>query len=67
MHRFTTIVAAIALTACAGATVASAAQGDTFKVKKAECKARADTMTFGIHKIKKSRWVKDCVAGKNPA
>jgi hypothetical protein len=66
MRRLTTIIAAVALTAFAGANIASAAQGDTYKVKKAECKAKADTMSFGIHKIKKSRWVKDCIAGKNP-
>ena len=67
MHRFTMIVAAVAFTAFAGTHVASAASGDEYKVKKAECKAKADTMSFGIHKIKKSRWVKDCIAGKNPA
>ena len=24
-------------------------------------------MNFGIHLIKKNRWVKDCIAGKHPA
>jgi len=62
--RLTTIVAALALASFAGVTVAPAATGDTYKVKKAECKKRADTMSFGVHLIKKNRWVKDCVAGK---
>jgi hypothetical protein len=24
-------------------------------------------MNFGIHLIRKNRWVKDCIAGKHPA
>ena len=36
-----------------------------YKVKKAECKKRADTMNFGVHFVKKNRWVKDCIAGKH--
>jgi outer membrane lipoprotein SlyB len=65
MRQLTMIVAAIALVSFVGVTAAPAAQGDTYKVKKAECKKRADTMNFGIHLIKKNRWVKDCIAGKN--
>ena len=26
-----------------------------------------DGMSFGVHLIKKNRWVKDCIAGKHPA
>lgn len=62
--RLTTVIAAIALAAFVGTTAAPAATGDTYKVKKAECKKRADTMSFGVHLIKKNRWVKDCIAGK---
>ena len=46
---------------------ALAAAGDTYKAKKAACQERAKTMDFGIHLIKKNRWVKDCIAGKHPA
>jgi hypothetical protein len=67
MRHITTVIAALALTAFVGATVASAAPSDANQVKKAECKARADTMKFGVHFIKKNRWVKDCIAGKHPA
>jgi hypothetical protein len=63
--RLTTVIAAIAVASFVGATAAPAATGDTYKVKKAECKKRADTMKFGVHWIKKNRWVKDCVAGKH--
>ena len=67
MRQITSIIAALALTAFVGATAASAAPGDTYKVKKAACKAKADQMSFGVHLIKKNRWVKDCIAGKHPA
>jgi hypothetical protein len=67
MRRLTTLVAALALTALAGATIASAAPGDTYKMRKAACQDRAKAMDFGIHLIKKNRWVKDCIAGKHPA
>jgi hypothetical protein len=45
----------------------SAAPGDTYKMKKAACQERAKGMDFGVHLIKKNRWVKDCIAGKHPA
>jgi len=35
--------------------------------KKAECERRAKQMKFGIHFIKRNRWVKECIAGKHPA
>lgn len=63
--RLTTVIAAIALASFVGINAAPAASGDAYKVKKAECKKRADTMKFGVHWIKKNRWVKDCVAGKH--
>jgi len=66
MRQITTLVAAIALASFIGATAAPAAQGDTYKMKKAECSKRADGMSFGVHFIKKNRWVKDCIAGKHP-
>ena len=65
MRSFTTLVAALALVSFVGVSAAPAAQGETYKVKKAECKKRADTMNFGVHFIKKNRWVKDCIAGKH--
>ena len=50
--RLTTVIAGIALASFVGSTAAPAATGDTYKVKKAECKKRADKMNFGIHLIK---------------
>jgi hypothetical protein len=63
--RLTAVIAAVALASFVGVAAAPAATGDTYKVKKAECKKRASTMHFGVHLIKKNRWVNDCIAGKH--
>ena len=65
--RSMTLAAMLALTTALAAPAAFAATGDTYKAKKAACQERAKTMDFGIHLIKKNRWVKDCIAGKHPA
>ena len=67
MRHITTVAAALILVAFLGAPGASAAPGDTYKAKKAACQNRAKSMNFGVHLIKKNRWVKDCIAGKHPA
>jgi hypothetical protein len=66
MRTVLSIAAAVAL-AVAATAPASAAPGDTYKAKKAECQARAKTMNFGMHLIKKNRWVNDCIAGRHAA
>jgi hypothetical protein len=65
MKMMMSIAAAVALAAAVGVTSASAAPGDTYKVKKKECQERAKGQDFGVHLIKKNRWVKDCIAGKH--
>jgi hypothetical protein len=60
-------IAAIAFAVAIAPSVAGAAPGDTYKAKKAACQERAKSMNFGVHLIKKNRWVKDCIAGKHPA
>jgi len=60
----TTVAIALAV---AFAGPVSAAPGDAYKTKKAECKARAKTMNFGVHWIKRNRWVDDCIAGRHSA
>jgi hypothetical protein len=62
-----TLALATALSTALAATTAFAAPGDTYKARKAACQNRAKTMEFGVHLIKKNRWVKDCIAGKHPA
>jgi hypothetical protein len=66
MRIVLSMAAAVAL-ALAAAGPVSAAPGDTYKAKKAECKARASKMDFGVHLIKKNRWVNDCIAGRHAA
>jgi hypothetical protein len=66
MRMILSMAAAIAL-AVAAAGPAAAASGDAYKAKKAECKARAGKMDFGVHLIKKNRWVNDCIAGRHSA
>ena len=41
----------------------SAAPRTAYAAKKAQCKQRANQMKFGVHLVKKNRWVKDCIAG----
>lgn len=65
--RSITLAAVLALATALAATTASAATGDTYKAKKTACQDRAKHMDFGIHLIKKNRWVKDCIAGKHAA
>jgi hypothetical protein len=70
-HMRTTVIA-LALTA-AVALPGAAAQAATatdfssaksaYAAKKAECKERAKAKHFGIHWIKRNRWVKNCIAG----
>jgi hypothetical protein len=67
MTKMISIAAAVTLAAAIAATSASAAPGDTYKAKKQACQERAKTMNFGIHLIKKNRWVKDCIAGQHSA
>jgi hypothetical protein len=60
-------VAAVAMTAAVGSaaipTDVSAATRSAYAMKKAECKDKAARMHFGVHLIKRNRWIKDCIAG----
>ena len=64
-------VIALAVMAVALPSAASAAPRTTdfssaksaYSAKKAECKEKAKARHFGIHWIKRNRWVKDCIAG----
>jgi hypothetical protein len=57
---------AIALAGTVGVTAltmdASAAPRSAYAAKKAECKERASHMKFGMHVIKKNRWINNCIA-----
>jgi hypothetical protein len=64
MRIIASMAAAVALAVTLAGPV-SAAPGDSYKAKKADCQARAKTMNFGVHFIKKNRWVNDCIAGRH--
>jgi len=67
MKRIATIaIAALALGSFGVSTnTAFAAKNDVYAQKKAECKQEAKAKHFGIHFIKRDRWVKNCIAGRH--
>ena len=50
-----------AATMVAGPTFA-AAKKSAYEIKKAQCEREAKAKNFGIHFIKRNRWIKDCIA-----
>jgi hypothetical protein len=64
MKRIAAIaIAAIALGSFGVSTEAFAAKNDAYGQKKAECKQEAKAKHFGIHWVKRDRWIKNCIAG----
>jgi hypothetical protein len=65
----TAVVALALAVALPSGAVAAATSTDfssarsAYATKKAECKQRAKAKHFGIHWIKRNRWIKDCIAG----
>jgi hypothetical protein len=41
----------------------AAAKRSAYAAKKSACKERASRMKFGIHFVKRNRWIKECIAG----
>lgn len=64
MRMTVSMATAIALAVVLAGPV-SAAPGDAYKAKKADCQVRAKTMNFGVHFVKRNRWVNDCIAGRH--
>jgi hypothetical protein len=58
-------LAAITLGSFGISTDAFAAKNDAYAQKKAECKQEAKAMHFGIHWVKRDRWIKNCIAGRH--
>jgi hypothetical protein len=52
-----------AVNAIAPADALAAAKRSAYAAKKEACKQRASRMNFGIHFIKRDRWIKECIAG----
>lgn len=67
--KSTVIALALVAVAFSGAAAAAATPTDfsgaksAYAARKAECKEKAKAHHFGIHWIKRNRWIKDCIAG----
>ena len=58
------LAAAVALPSAAAATSTDfSGAKSAYSMRKAECKEKAKAKHFGVHWIKRNRWVKDCIAG----
>jgi hypothetical protein len=70
-HKMKTTVIALALAAAVAFPSGAVAAGSTdfsgaksaYSMKKAECKQKAKAKRFGVHWIKRNRWIKNCIAG----
>jgi len=56
-------IAAVAISSLS-TNAAFAAKHDAYGQKKAECKQEAKAKHFGIHLVKRDRWIKNCIAGR---
>jgi hypothetical protein len=57
------IAATFAVVSVAPTDAFAAAKHSVYAAKQAACKERASRMHFGIHFVKRNRWVKECIAG----
>jgi hypothetical protein len=60
------LIVAVALPSAsiaAGTSTDFSGAKSAYATKKAECKEKAKAKRFGIHWVKRNRWVKDCIAG----
>jgi hypothetical protein len=57
------VAASFAVTAMVPPDALAATKRSAYAAKKEACKQRASRMNFGIHLIKRNRWIKDCIAG----
>jgi hypothetical protein len=69
-HKMKSLIAIAVIAAMTLPSAALAATSTEFSsaksayaAKKAECKERAKSKHFGIHWIKRNRWINDCIAG----
>jgi hypothetical protein len=64
MIALAVIAVALPSAAAAAATTTDFSSAKSaYSARKAECKEKAKAHHFGIHWIKRNRWVKDCIAG----
>jgi hypothetical protein len=53
------------LTAIASDALAATTRSER-AAQRAECRHRARQMSFGVHFVRRYRWINECVAGKHP-
>ena len=58
------MLASFAMVSVVSQAFAAPKPGDVYATKKAECTRKADQKKWGIHRIDRSNWIKDCIAGK---
>ena len=63
MRKMLSIAAVIVLATGASATVAAAAGHNRYKTRTQECLERAKAKKFGVHFIKRDRWIRECIRG----
>ena len=60
------MLASFAVVSVASEVAAATKAVSAYAVKKAECTRKADQKKWGIHRIQRSNWIKECIAGKEP-
>jgi hypothetical protein len=57
------VAAMFAFVSVAPTDAFAAGKRSAYAAKEAACKGRASHMKFGVHFVKRHRWIKECIAG----
>jgi len=57
------VAATFAVVSAAPTDAFAAAKRSAYAAKETACKERARHMKFGIHFVKRNRWIKECIVG----
>jgi hypothetical protein len=57
------VAAMFAVVSVAPTDAFAAGKRSAYAAKEAACKGRASHMKFGVHFVKRHRWIKECIAG----
>ena len=63
MYGAVAVAATFALVSIAPTDAFAVTKRSAYAAKEAACKERASRMKFGIHFVKRNRWVKECIVG----
>jgi hypothetical protein len=64
MRKIPTAAIMVALAAAAGAVPATSAHAEEYKTRLDECREPAKVMKFGVHFIRRDRWIRACLRDK---